>query len=124
MHDTIVAVLRGGPSEEHSVSLQSGATALAHLSRERFRVRDIYIDKQGIWHEHGREVSPGSVLPSVDVAFICVHGSYGHDGEIQKVLEQFSVPYTGANPLNAFQASHKVFAKEKAREAGLLTPRY
>jgi D-alanine-D-alanine ligase len=124
MHDTIVAVLRGGPSAEHEVSLRSGHTALAHLPRERFQVRDIYIDKAGTWHERGVPTTPGRVLPGVDVAFICIHGSYGQDGEVQKVLGRFGVPYTGADPFHAFRASHKVLAKEHAREAGIRTPRY
>jgi D-alanine-D-alanine ligase len=124
MHDTIVAVLRGGPSDEHEVSLKSGNNVLNNLSRDRFRVRDIYIDKEGTWHERGLAVTPGSVLPGIDVAVICVHGSYGQDGELQKVLDRFGVPYTGADPFHAFSASHKVLAKERAREAGILTAGY
>lgn len=124
MHDTIVAILRGGPSAEHEVSLRSGHAALAHLPRERFRVRDIYIDKAGTWHERGLPTTPGAVLPGIDVAFICIHGSYGQDGEVQKILSRFGVPYTGADPFHAFHASHKVLAKERAREAGIKTPRY
>lgn len=124
MHDIIVGVLRGGPSEEHATSLQSGHAVISHLPAEQFRVRDIYIDKQGTWHERGLPTTPGRVLPNVDVAVICIHGAYGHDGEVQKVLDQFGIPYVGADPFHSFHAAHKVLAKERARAAGIRTPRY
>jgi D-alanine-D-alanine ligase len=53
-----------------------------------------------------------------------MHGEYGEDGEVQKVLERYGVPYTGSDSFASFVAMHKVLAKEKAREAGILTPRY
>ena len=121
---TIVGVLRGGPSKEHEVSLKTGAAILAALPEERFVARDIYIDKKGEWHERGRPISPERALRQLDVALIGLHGEYGEDGEVQKVLERFGVPYAGSDPLGSFFAMHKVLAKEKAREAGLLTPKY
>ncbi len=119
-----MAVLRGGPSREHEVSLKSGHTILSNLPKERFSARDIYIDKQGIWHERGIPTTPDRVLRGTDVALIGLHGEYGEDGEVQKLLEQFGVPYAGANSFASYVAMHKVLAKEKAREAGLLTPKY
>lgn len=124
MHTTVVGVLRGGASQEHEVSLKSGHTIITNLPSERFTVRDLYIDKNGTWHERGVPTTPGQVLPTVDVAVICIHGATGQDGQLQKVLEQFSVPYVGADPFHAFGASHKVMAKEQAKQQGLLTPRY
>ena len=53
---TIVGVLRGGPSREHEVSLKTGAAMLANLPEDRFTARDIYIDKNGVWHDRGRPV--------------------------------------------------------------------
>ena len=119
-----MAVLRGGPSREHEVSLKSGHTILSNLPKEQFPARDIYIDKQGVWHERGIPTTPDRVLRGVDVALIGLHGEYGEDGEVQKLLEQFGVPYAGANSFASYVAMHKVLAKEKAREAGLLTPKY
>ena len=55
---TIVGVLRGGPSREHEVSLRSGAAMLANLPEERYSVRDIYIDREGNWHDRGRPIEP------------------------------------------------------------------
>jgi D-alanine-D-alanine ligase len=122
--NTVVSVLRGGPSNEHDISLRSGHTILSNLSGQEFTVRDIYIDRSGVWHERGRATTPSQVLPTTDVAFIALHGAYGQDGEVQKILDQYGVPYTGANSMNSFVASHKVIAKEHAKRAGILTPRF
>lgn len=119
---TIVGVLRGGPSREHEVSLKSGAAILAGLPEERFTARDIYIDRSGQWHDRGRATTPERVLRQIDVALIGLHGEYGEDGEVQKLLERFGVPYAGADPFGSYLAMHKLMAKMRAKEAGLLTP--
>lgn len=124
MHGTVVGILRGGPSREHEVSLRSGHAVLRSLPEELFHVRDIYIDRAGQWHERGRLTDPGRVLPGIDVAVLALHGEYGEDGEVQKILERFGTPYTGSDSFASYAAMHKVLAKEKAREAGLRTPRY
>lgn len=118
---TIVGVLRGGPSREHEVSLKTGAAILAHLPQERFSARDIYIDKNGQWHERGRPTSPERVLRQVDAVFVGLHGEYGEDGEVQKLLERFGVPYTGSDSFGSYLAMHKLMAKSHVTEAGLLT---
>ncbi|OIO50651.1 D-alanine--D-alanine ligase [Candidatus Kaiserbacteria bacterium CG_4_9_14_3_um_filter_50_16] len=121
---TIVGVLRGGPSREHVVSLKSGAAILANLPEERFTTRDVYIDKRGQWHDRGRPTTPERVLRQLDVVLIGLHGEYGEDGEVQKLLERFGVPYTGADSFGSYLAMHKLMAKMCAKEAGLLTPEF
>ena len=119
---TIVGVLRGGPSREHEVSLRSGAAVLASLPDDRFVARDIYINREGVWHDRGRVLAPERILRQIDVAFVGLHGEYGEDGEVQKLLERFGIPYTGSNPFASYLAMHKLMSKMRAREAGLLTP--
>ena len=119
---TIVGVLRGGPSREHEVSLKTGAAILANLPEEKFSVHDIYIDKNGGWHDRGRLVSPERILRQVDVIFNGLHGEYGEDGEVQKLLERFGVPYTGADSFGSYLAMHKLMSKMRAQKEGLLTP--
>ncbi len=97
---------------------------VANLPRTRFTVRDIYIDKQGTWHERGKPFAPADILRTLDVAVIALHGEYGEDGEVQKLLEQFQIPYTGSDSLGSYIAMHKVLSKERAKEVGLRTPRY
>lgn len=124
MTGTVVGVLRGGPSREHDVSLKTGASILANLAPERFIARDIYIDRAGAWHERGRRVDPARALRGLDVAIVGLHGEYGEDGEVQKVLERSGVPYTGSDPLGSFLAMHKLLSKQHAMELGIRTPRY
>lgn len=124
MHGTVVGVLRGGPSREHEVSLKTGHAILSNLPRDRFTVRDIYIDREGVWHDKGVRTTPGNILRSIDVAIIGIHGAYGQDGQVQKLLDLHGIPYTGADPWGAFHASHKVMAKVKAEELGVKTPKF
>ncbi len=123
MH-TIVGVLRGGPSREHEISLRTGAAMLASLPDERFSTRDIYIDRKGAWHTQGRPVPPERLLRQLDAVLIGLHGEYGEDGEVQKLLERFGVSYAGADSFGAYLAMHKLMAKMRAKEAGLLTPEF
>lgn len=124
MHGTVVTVLRGGPSREHEVSLKTGHSIVTNLPRERYTVRDIYIDKAGVWHEKGIPTTPDRALLSTDVVVLGLHGEYGEDGEVQRLLEKYGVPYTGSDSFSSYIAMHKVMAKEKVKEVGLLTPRY
>ena len=124
MRGTVVGVLRGGPSSEHDVSLASGHAILSNLSDTRFTTRDIYIDKQGTWHERGIPTTPDRILPSLDCVIVGLHGEYGEDGTVQRLLDQFGIPYTGSDSFSSSVAMHKVLTKEKAKEQGLLTPRY
>ena len=124
MHGTVIGVLRGGPSKEHEVSLKTGHAIATSLPRDRYTVRDIYIDKQGIWHERGKPTDPSRALRTVDAVVIGLHGEFGEDGEVQKILETLKVPYTGSDSLGSYLAIHKVIAKEHAKQLGLLTPKY
>jgi D-alanine-D-alanine ligase len=121
---TIVGVLRGGPSREHEVSLKTGAAILAHLPTDRFIPRDIYIDKSGVWHDRGRQTTPDRVLRQLDAVLIGLHGEYGEDGELQKLLEKFGVPYAGSDSFASYVAMHKLMAKVRATDIGLSTPAF
>jgi len=95
---------------------------LANLPEERYTTRDIYIDRNGAWHDHGRPTAPERILRQMDVVLIGLHGEYGEDGEVQKLLERFGVPYAGTDSFGSYLAMHKIMASTRAREAGLLTP--
>lgn len=121
---TVVGVLRGGPSREHEISLKTGAAILANLPEERFVLRDIYINRQGVWHDRGRPVSPERILRQVDVVLNGLHGEYGEDGGVQTLFERFGVPHAGSGAFSSYLAMHKVMARMHAREQGLLTPEF
>ncbi len=116
---TVVAVLRGGPSSEYDVSLKSGANILSSLNQERYEPRDVFIDRQGQWHVHGMPATPEKALSSVDVAFNVIHGEYGEDGRIQRVLDALGVPYTGPGTEAAMLSFNKQRTREVASQRGI-----
>lgn len=114
-----VAVLRGGPSNEHEVSLKSGANVLSHLQREPYKAVDVFIDKKGVWHVRGVPMDPKRALSSVDVVFNVLHGQYGEDGTVQRILDRMSIPYTGAGALPATLSMNKKLTKEVLAPTGM-----
>ena len=115
-------VLRGGIGPEHEVSLRSGAAVLDALSKETYIPIDIYVDTKGVWHDRGRPVMPLHALQKCDVVVNALHGTYGEDGEVQKIFSSAGVPHTGSKSFPSFLGMHKVFAKEEAKKVGIKTP--
>lgn len=120
--------MRGGPSDEHEVSLKTGANILAHLVREpgggrAYRPVDVFIDRRGVWHVRGVPASPERALAGVDVVWNALHGAYGEDGVVQRLLERFGVPYTGSRPYASACAMNKIAAKEALGREGVLMAR-
>ncbi|HEU5114283.1 MAG TPA: D-alanine--D-alanine ligase [Candidatus Paceibacterota bacterium] len=109
-HKTRVAVLRGGPSSEYDVSLKSGETVLKNLP-QKYEGVDVFISKDGVWHVQGFEKTPADALKNVDVAFVALHGQYGEDGKVQRILEHIGIPYTGSESFPSAVAMNKHLAK-------------
>jgi len=120
---TKVAVLRGGPSSEYDVSLKTGAGVLAVLKDEDIATKDILVTKQGEWLHEGFVRQPEQLLRDVDVVFIALHGQYGEDGTVQRILERLHIPYTGSGPFASMLAMNKMLAKEQVAKLGIKTPR-
>lgn len=108
-----VAVLMGGPGAEREVSLQSGATAVAALRNAGMQVSPV--DVQG---------AEFNLPAGTDVAFLALHGTFGEDGQLQQILEQRGVPYTGSGPAASARAFDKALAKKAFVAAEIPTPRY
>jgi len=119
-----VAVLRGGPSEEYSVSMQSGNAVLSALKQLNYPYKDIVITKKGEWLEEGFARSPETALDAIDVVFIALHGSYGEDGQVQKILQRKGIPFTGSRALPSAIAFNKELTKNTMRPHGLNMPRH
>lgn len=117
-----MAVLRGGPSREYDVSLKTGAAVLDALDKDRYEPRDIFISRDGVWHLHGVGVAPERALFGSDVAFNAMHGHYGEDGQVQRLLEQLGVPYTGSGAVASATAFNKHLTKQEAQKFGIKTP--
>lgn len=123
MSTVTVGVLRGGVSSEYEVSLQTGGAVLKNLPKH-FGKADVLIDPEGQWHLNGWAMQPEQVFARIDVAFNALHGYYGEDGKVQKLLERHGVPYTGSRPLASAFGMNKAFAKRHFDAAGIRTPYY
>jgi D-alanine-D-alanine ligase len=111
-----VAVLRGGPSDEYDISMQTGAGVLQALQNTGFIAKDIIISRNGQWLSRGYVQSPEQALIDSDVVFIALHGAYGEDGTVQRTLERLSIPYTGSNSFASAIAMNKVLTKEFVKQ--------
>ncbi|MGO9899224.1 MAG: D-alanine--D-alanine ligase family protein [Solirubrobacteraceae bacterium] len=116
-----VAVLGGGRSSEHDVSLASAASVAEGLIEVGHNVRRIEVGRDGCWREDGVPVSltPGRGLEGVDVVFPVLHGPFGEDGTLQGLLECIDVPYVGAGVLASALCMNKVVFKELMANAGI-----
>jgi D-alanine-D-alanine ligase len=116
-----VAVLGGGRSSEHDVSLASAASVRDGLRAAGHEPIDIAIDRDGTWRRDGDPVrlSPGQGLEGADVVFPVLHGPFGEDGTVQGLLECLDVPYVGAGVLASALCMDKVTFKELMAGAGI-----
>jgi D-alanine-D-alanine ligase len=116
-----VAVLGGGRSSEHEVSLASAAAVREGLLAGGHDVVAVEVARDGRWLLDGRELSltPGRGLLDADVAFPALHGPYGEDGVVQGLLECLDVPYVGSGVASAALCMDKVRFKELMAVAGL-----
>lgn len=122
MAKTRVAVIRGGPSDEHDVSMQTGTGVLDAINNEQFQPLDVVITRKGEWLYDGREWYPERLLSLVDVAFLALHGTFGEDGKIQRILDRHGVAYTGSGAYPSSIAFQKMIAKDLMRESGIKMP--
>jgi D-alanine-D-alanine ligase len=116
-----VAVLRGGRSSEHDVSLQSGAAVAAGLREAGHDVVEVLIARDGRWTADGEEVEmrAGAGLLGCEVAFPVLHGPFGEDGTVQGLLETLDVAYAGPGVLAAAVAMDKLICKRLFAFEGL-----
>lgn len=121
-----IGVLRGGPSPEYDVSLKTGEYVLSLLRQmpEKYQPVDIFISKEGDWHVAGAKRKPKDALKNIDVVFNALHGTYGEDGGVQKILSALRIPYTGSKAFGAALSMNKDLTKEAYVLNDLLTPRH
>jgi D-alanine-D-alanine ligase len=108
-----VAVLSGGRSSEHQISLESGASVAEGLRAAGHEVVPILLERDGRWTCEGEEVElrAGGGLRDADAAFPVLHGPFGEDGTVQGVLECLDLPYVGPGVLAAAVAIDKLIFK-------------
>jgi D-alanine-D-alanine ligase len=109
-----VAVLAGGRSSEHEVSLSSAAFVREAVAAAGHEVVAVTLERDGSWTHAGEELAlrPGRGLLGADVAWPVLHGPFGEDGTVQGLLELLDVPYVGAGVLASALCMDKIVFKE------------
>jgi len=118
-----VAVLYGGRSGEHEISLRSAESIIAAMDPEHYEVQRIFITKEGRWEPRAISPDPAANL-GIDVVFPALHGTFGEDGTIQGLLELAGLPYVGAGVLGSAVAMDKDVTKRLLIERGLPVAEY
>jgi D-alanine-D-alanine ligase len=116
-----VAVLSGGRSSEHDVSLRSGASVARGLAEAGHEVVAVTIARDGAWSWEGAPVqleAAGGLL-DCDAVFPALHGPFGEDGSIQGLLEWLDVPYVGSDVLASAICIDKLTLKRLFAHAGV-----
>ena len=130
-----VAVIAGGRSSEHEISVESARSVIGALDPARYDVKAIEIHRDGRWElgpgdarELGRPVaetlpvptgSPPEVLGQVVVVLPILHGPFGEDGTVQGLLELAGVPYVGAGVTASALCMDKDLFKAVCRDKGI-----
>ena len=113
-----VAVLYGGRSGEHEISVRSAESVMQALDPAKYEVLPYRISQEGKW-------SPKPILPEpgaqahLDVVFPVLHGTFGEDGTVQGLLELAGLPYVGAGVMASAISMDKEMMKRVCRERGL-----
>ena len=113
-----VAIIYGGRSGEHEISVRSAKSILGAINREKYEVREIFITAEGKWEPQPILPEPGA-NPDIDVAFPVLHGTFGEDGAIQGLLEMSDIPYVGSGVLGSAAAMDKEITKRLCQERGV-----
>ena len=134
---TRIAVLAGGRSSEHEISLASARSVLEALDPDRYEVVTVAIGRDGRWElgsgEDGASVAetlpiPTSSVPAtlgdVDVVLPILHGPFGEDGTVQGLLELAGVPYIGAGVAASALCMDKDLFKKVLRDSGIAVARH
>jgi D-alanine-D-alanine ligase len=116
-----VAVLAGGRSSEHEVSLESAASVRDGLAAAGHDVTWVDLARDGSWTCEGEEVAlrAGGGLLGADAVFPVLHGPFGEDGTVQGLLELLDVPYVGSGVLASALCMDKITFKDVMGRSGL-----
>ncbi len=133
-----LAVIFGGTSTEHDVSIVSGTSVISNLDKSKYEILPIYVDRDGTWYEYTKDIEKIEplqidekieelkkidnileVLKKQDVIFPVLHGANGEDGTIQGLFEMIKKPYVGCKVLASAVCMDKVYTKIILDKAGI-----
>jgi D-alanine-D-alanine ligase len=110
-----VAVVYGGRSGEHEVSVRSARAIMDAMDPARYERVEYFIDQDGKWSPRPIVPEPGG-NPEIDVVFPVLHGTFGEDGTVQGLLELADLPYVGAGVLGSAVSMDKEMMKRVCAE--------
>ena len=110
-----VAVLYGGRSGEHEVSINSAKAIMQRMDPAKYEIIEYFIDKEGKWKPRPILPEPGA-QPEIDAVFPVLHGTFGEDGTMQGLLELADLPYVGAGVLASSVSMDKEMTKRVCAE--------
>jgi D-alanine-D-alanine ligase len=130
-----VAILAGGRSSEHEISLASARSVLESLDPAEYDVVTVAIGRDGRWELGSGDGSVAETLPvpaanapatlgAVDVDLHILHGPFGEDGTVQGLLELAGVPYVGAGVAASALCMDKDLFKKVLRDSGIPVARH
>lgn len=129
-----VAVLCGGFSNEREISIASGDNVMKYLDADKYLASRIDIVSEDEWHWSGQDGAVRAIdlkreedrdfLKTFDIFFNVLHGAYGEDGTLQRVLDGIGVPYTGSGVAASEMAIDKVATMNQVSEKKLLIPKF
>jgi D-alanine-D-alanine ligase len=118
-----IAILMGGQSAEHDISLLSGEAMLNALRERGFtNLRPITLTRDNVWLVNGKETSILDALAGINVALLAFHGEWGEDGRAQALMEWVGIPYAGSGPTASALAMDKPTSRLIFREHGIAVP--
>ena len=111
-----IGIIYGGISTEHEVSIMSAKSVISNLNKEKYKIKELYINKYGKWFEiiDGKKEEIYNliwVLKDLDIAFPVLHGIGGEDGTIQGMLEILGIPYVGCGVFASSVGMDKIYTK-------------
>lgn len=118
-----IAVIYGGRSGEHEISVRSAEAVFEAIDPDRYLVRKYKISPEGIWDPEPILPVPGA-NPGIDVVFPVLHGTFGEDGTVQGLLELADLPYVGAGVLASAASMDKEITKRLCEHAGIPVVEY
>ena len=113
-----VAVIYGGRSGEHEVSIRSARSIMDAMDPARYDIVELFISKDGKWSPRALVPEPDA-NPGIDVVFPVLHGTFGEDGTVQGLLELAGLPYVGAGVMASSVAMDKEVTKRLCLERSL-----
>ncbi|HYD35359.1 MAG TPA: D-alanine--D-alanine ligase family protein [Vitreimonas sp.] len=140
MSKRTLAVLFGGETVEHEVSVITAVQLMKNADREKYDILPLYVDKAGQWWtgdqlltiaSYGTQdlFKPTGLLPytlnanknstSIDVAILCFHGAYGEAGNVQGLLELAGIPYQGPPVTSSAAAFDKIITRQILKAEGI-----